>query len=64
MILYFLLLFETEVYTYHAGLELQIPDFISQILALEACKNMVISCAAGYLIQCFVHVAIHVCSIP
>lgn len=57
-------LHEAEVYIYHAGLELQIPDFISQILSLEACNTTVISCAAGYLIQCFVHVEIRVCSIP
>lgn len=35
MTLYFILLFEAEVYIYHAVLELQIPDFISQILAFR-----------------------------
>lgn len=63
MTLYFILLFEAEVYIYHSGLELQIPDFISQILALKASNTMVILCAAGYLIQYFVNAEIRVCSI-
>lgn len=40
------------------------PDSISQVLGLEACNRTPTSCAAGYLIQCFEHVEIRVCSIP